>query len=171
MMEWRNKMFSLLYLVPCRRRPILEINIAYTKQRGRGRFDCDPWLGPGMARPPTGLERSSWCAGYCPDLPSLNASSQAEVVSGRGDGHAHEVAVLVHGRAHSRHDHHERVRVRRRLIQLRGMEEHDPVVRRNAPVVVLPGPVDVVKGFSCNSATRPRRADTSSMICMMTIRF
>jgi hypothetical protein len=32
MMEWRNKMFSLLYLVPCRRRPILENNIAYTKQ-------------------------------------------------------------------------------------------------------------------------------------------
>jgi hypothetical protein len=35
------------------------------------------------------------------------------------------------------------------------MEEHDPVVRRDAPVVVLLGPVDVVKGFSCNSAMRP----------------
>ena len=73
------------------------------------------------------------------------ARAEAEVVPGRGDGHAHQVAVLVHGRAHGGHDDREGVRVLRGLVELRGVQELDAVVGRDAPVVVLPGPVDVVE--------------------------
>ena len=47
--------------------------------------------------------------------------TEAEVVAGRGDGHAHEVAVLVHGLDDGGHDHGEDLRRARLLRELTPM--------------------------------------------------
>mmetsp|Transcript_23038 Transcript_23038/g.45947 ORF Transcript_23038/g.45947 Transcript_23038/m.45947 type:complete len:682 (+) Transcript_23038:130-2175(+) len=75
------------------------------------------------------------------------AGSEAEVVSGRGDGHPHEVAVLVDGGDDGGHDHGEGVGVAGGGVELVGVKEVDAVGGADTPVVVLAGAVDIVEGL------------------------
>mmetsp|Transcript_51832 Transcript_51832/g.155565 ORF Transcript_51832/g.155565 Transcript_51832/m.155565 type:complete len:661 (+) Transcript_51832:433-2415(+) len=75
------------------------------------------------------------------------ARSESEVVSGGGDGHAHEVAVLVDGSGDGGHDDGEGVVVPGGLVDILGIEELNAVGGGEGPVVVLAGSVDVVEGF------------------------
>mmetsp|Transcript_31993 Transcript_31993/g.83717 ORF Transcript_31993/g.83717 Transcript_31993/m.83717 type:complete len:601 (-) Transcript_31993:504-2306(-) len=73
------------------------------------------------------------------------ARAEAEVVAGRGDGHAHEVAVLVDGLDDGRHDHSESLRRAGRLRHILDVEQVDAVRRADREVVVLARAVDAVE--------------------------
>mmetsp|Transcript_10582 Transcript_10582/g.23936 ORF Transcript_10582/g.23936 Transcript_10582/m.23936 type:complete len:709 (-) Transcript_10582:88-2214(-) len=69
--------------------------------------------------------------------------SEAEVVARAGDGHAHQVAVLVDAADESRHDDGEHHVVARLGKQLRRVEQLGTLVRGERPVVVLAAAVDL----------------------------
>ena len=68
-----------------------------------------------------------------------------EVVTGTGDGHAHEIAVLVDGYDGGGHDDGGDLGVARGLVVLAQVEHHDSVLGDETPVVVLTGSVGVVE--------------------------
>mmetsp|Transcript_13972 Transcript_13972/g.25270 ORF Transcript_13972/g.25270 Transcript_13972/m.25270 type:complete len:322 (+) Transcript_13972:887-1852(+) len=75
------------------------------------------------------------------------AGAQSEVVPRTGDGHAHQISVLVHGGDDGRHDHREGGGVARGLVDLGGVKHHDPVLGGETPVIVFSRSVDIVEGF------------------------
>ena len=75
------------------------------------------------------------------------AGTETEVVAGGGDGHAHEISVLVHGGDHGGHDDGEGGLVVAGSVDGAGLEELDAVGGGKGPVVVLTGSVDVVEGL------------------------
>ena len=75
------------------------------------------------------------------------AGAEAEVIAGTGDGHPHQVSVLVDGGDDGGHDDGEGGVVPGGGIDGLRVQHHDAVLGGDAPVVVLPAPVDVVEGL------------------------
>mmetsp|Transcript_6182 Transcript_6182/g.7088 ORF Transcript_6182/g.7088 Transcript_6182/m.7088 type:complete len:451 (-) Transcript_6182:350-1702(-) len=73
--------------------------------------------------------------------------TETEVVTRGGNGHAHEVTVDIHTTDNSRHDHREDHIVARCLGDLTNIQEVDPVLGTNGPVVVLAVTVDTGEGL------------------------
>mmetsp|Transcript_23071 Transcript_23071/g.73205 ORF Transcript_23071/g.73205 Transcript_23071/m.73205 type:complete len:622 (-) Transcript_23071:18-1883(-) len=75
------------------------------------------------------------------------ARSEPEVVAGRRDRHAHQVAVQVDGAHDARHQHGKDIVRARRLCELGRVEEVDAGVGAKRDVVVFAGAVDVLEGL------------------------
>eukprot|EP00966_Prymnesium_polylepis_P169657 3922672-Prymnesium_polylepis.1 len=87
--------------------------------------------------------------------------SRTEVVARRGDGHAHQVGVVVHRAHDGRHDRREGLRLARHLVQLRAVEEVDTAVGLQREVIVLARAVDALEGL----LVQPAGARARSSVC------
>eukprot|EP00967_Tisochrysis_lutea_P048689 scaffold59563_cov30-Tisochrysis_lutea.AAC.3 len=74
-------------------------------------------------------------------------STESEVVSRRGNGHAHKVTVEVNRADHGSHENRENFVRARGLRELLGVEEVDSGVGAERDVVMLAGTVDILEGF------------------------
>mmetsp|Transcript_3737 Transcript_3737/g.6746 ORF Transcript_3737/g.6746 Transcript_3737/m.6746 type:complete len:439 (-) Transcript_3737:596-1912(-) len=80
------------------------------------------------------------------------ASAQTEVVARAGNGHAHEVTILINSGKHSSHDDREDVRGARSLSQLLDIHQVGAIISTDRPVIVLARSVHTIKRLLVHQA-------------------